>query len=299
MRRNRPASKIFLLSLLALTSIVGEAAATCGPGRPCPPPPPVTRGGRLPTYPGQRYPEPPPVQRGSHDGYGRGHDRDDGRGRGRVGAQCPPYTTYERRLGRCVADPYGRRRIQEHPPVLTGNEIDDRDERSAANIVNAALRDLDCGQAAESLRRLSNQILSLQASGGQAPIPGRVGRGGDHGDEVRRRWREHVRSPRFWKRVWNHMADAYRSCNRTCFDDGVAIGQISATAYCSASVAVDGLPGPGYLEQTPLPVCETSVFAGCLQSYGDTAAVSPGCAAYTTNAYAGIFAEYQSQDCHL
>ena len=205
-------------------------------------------------------------------------------------------TTYDPRIGRCVADPYGSRRISERPPVLTGNSIEDSLEISAANLANMALRGLDCGHSADALRRLANQVLELQASGNRAPPPGRTDL---PGADVRRRWREQVTSPAFWKKVWNRMADAYRSCNRECFDDGVAVGTISATAYCSASVALDGLPGPGYLEQAPLPVCQTSVFAGCVQSYDQTAATTEGCGAYSTGSYAGIFAEYQSQDCHL
>lgn len=210
--------------------------------------------------------------------------------------RCPPMTVYNTRVGRCVADPYGRRRIQERPPISTGEATNDRDERSAANLVNAALRGLDCGQASDALRRLTNQILQLQASGTRPPPPGRSG---GAGEEVRRRWREHVQSPVFWKKVWNRMADAYRSCNRECFDDGISVGTLSATAYCAASVAVEGLPGPGYLEQTPLPVCETSIFAGCVKSYGEVAATTAGCSTYTRDRFEGIFAEYLSQDCHL
>lgn len=211
--------------------------------------------------------------------------------------RCPPMTVYSSQLRRCVADPYGRRRMQELPPHPTGDEVNDRDERSAANIVNSALRGLDCGQAADSLRRLANLVLALQASGAHAP-PARDG-GADAGEEVRRRWREHVSSPAFWKKVWNRMADAYRSCNRSCFDDGISVGTLSATAYCSASVALGGLPGPGYIEEPPLPVCETAIFAGCLKSYGTTAATTPGCAPYTQDSFESIFAEYESQDCHL
>jgi len=219
---------------------------------------------------------------------------------------CPPMTVYNQRLGRCVADPHGRRPMRELPPRPMGNDIDARDERSAANIVNAALRGLDCGQAGDALRRLANQVLALQAAGPSTPPP-RPGNPSPRGnpnprgnaDEIRGRWRQHVQSPKFWKKVWDRMADAYRSCNRECFDDGVAIGTLSATAYCSASVALDGLPGPGYTAQPPLPVCETSIFAGCLRAYGQTAASTEGCAAYTQNQFESIFAEYESQDCHL
>ncbi len=205
---------------------------------------------------------------------------------------CPPMTVYDPRLGRCVADPYGRRRMQEMPPRPTTG-----DERSAANIVNAALRGLDCGQASHSLRRLANQVLQLQAAGTRPAPPPRPG--SNTGEEIRRRWREHVQSPQFWRKVWDRMADAYRSCNRQCFDDGISMGTLSATAYCSASIALSGLPGPGYIAQPPLPVCETSIFTGCVKSYGTTAAGTAGCSPYTTGSFEGIFAEYQSQDCHL
>lgn len=169
----------------------------------------------------------------------------------------------------------------------------DIDEVSAANLVNDAIRGKSCAQAADALRLLSNQVLSLGTMASQPPISGRPD------PEFKRKWREHIRSPQFWRKVWDRMANAYMSCNRGCFDDGLAVGQISATAYCSASVALDGLPGAGYLEQTPLPVCETAIFAGCLQSYQNTATSFPGCGPYTTDSYQRTFYEYQSQDCHL
>ncbi len=265
---------------------IGRLAENCGPGRPCPPPPPVQRG-HLP------FPPPPPVQRGS-DGYPTPV------GYPPTTSSCPPMTVYDQNIGRCVADPYGAIRMRQTPPVLTGNAIEDADERSAANLVNVALRGLDCSSASEALRRLTNQVLQLQAMGTRVPGgPGQGPGGNDPGAAVRLKWRQHFESPVFWKKVWNHMADAYRSCNRTCFDDGISVGTLSATAYCSASVALDGLPGPGYIEQTPLPVCETATFAGCVKSYGDTANTVKGCAAYATNQYESIFAQYQSQDCHL
>lgn len=223
---------------------------------------------------------------------------------------CPPSTVYSPRTGRCQPDSYSRRPMRDRPTRTTGNDIEDREDRSAAQLVNTAMRGLDCGQAAEALRRLSNQVLALQAAvpAAQPPsLPRNPGRRGDaHGNsrrpvdgEIRDRWRQQVQSPKFWKKVWDRMTDAYRSCNRECFDDGVAIGTLSATAYCSASVALEGLPGPGYTEQPPLPVCETSIFTGCLKAYGQTASSTEGCAAYTQNQFASIFAEYESQDCHL
>lgn len=167
------------------------------------------------------------------------------------------------------------------------------DEISAANIVNQAMNGLSCQQAGDALRRLSNQLLSMAASAQAPVIPGRPE------PELRRQWREHIRSPKFWSKVWNRMADAYRACDRGCFDDGKAVGEMSATGYCAASVAVEGLPGIGFMEQPPLPMCETSIHVGCVQSYQSTAASYPGCSVYSTGSYAGIFAEYTSQDCHL
>jgi hypothetical protein len=288
MKRMTSLRTALTLSLFVLSgsgSIAEASELNCGPGRPCPPPPPVMRSGRIIPPPVRRNPygEPPPVTRGSTSGTLSNSPS--------AQMRCPPYTAYDVRIGRCVADPYGRRRMEECRPVYNGNAVHDRNERSAVNIVNAALRGLDCGQASDSLRRLSNQVLSMQASGrNTSSLPS---------NDPRRVWREYVQSPEFWKKVWHHMAVAYQSCNRSCFDDGEAIGQISATAYCSASIVLDGLPGPGYIEQPPLPVCETSIFAGCLKAYDDTAAATPECRAYTSNSFEGIFAEYQSQDCHL
>lgn len=167
------------------------------------------------------------------------------------------------------------------------------DEISAANIVNQAMSGLSCAQAGDALRRLSNQLLSMAASSQVPPAPGRPE------PDLRRQWREHIRSPQFWSKVWNRMADAYRDCDRSCFDDGLAVGAMSATGYCAASIAVEGLPGIGYLEQPPLPVCETAIHVGCVQNYQSTASQFSGCRPYMQDSFSGIFAEYVSQDCHL
>ncbi len=272
--------QIAALTLYALFALTGFAKAdpTPRPGvrmvrvvNPPPPPrhlPPTPqpdpRGGR---------PLPPPLPR--PDPWGR----------------CPPGTTLDPRIGRCVSvmNPPSRGPMRPVPPL---NQ--DPDDISAANIVNQAMAGLNCEQAAESLRRVSNMVLSMAQS---ATPP--VGGGSRTEPEFKRAARERIRSPKFWMRVWNRMADAYRSCDRGCFDDGVAVGQISATGYCSASVALNGLMGPGYLEQAPLPVCETAIRTGCIQSYQSTAVAYDGCKPYTQDTFDSIFREYISQDCHL
>lgn len=200
---------------------------------------------------------------------------------------CPPGTIYNPELRRCVS--VNTPPMQQRPP----RDPNDIDEVSATNIVNSAMRGLDCSQAAESLRRLSNQLLSMGVSGSQPSIPGRTE------PDFKKAWRERIRSPQFWSKVWNKMADAYRSCNRGCFDDGLAVGQISASGYCSASIAVNGLMGVGYIEQPPLPVCETATFSGCIKGYQNTASNFPGCVTYMTDSFSSIFNQYVSQDCHL
>ncbi len=227
---------------------------------------------------------------------------------------CPPGTVYDPSIRRCVSvttpprphprpiphprplPPDERRRPpQDNRPIVIRPPVSgDPDEISATNIVNQALSGLTCEQAGQSLRRLSNQVLALAASANRPEIPGRPT------PDFKRQWQLRIRSPQFWKRVWLRMADAYQSCNRPCFEDGLAVGEISATAYCATSIAVQGLPGPGFLAQTPLPVCESAIHQGCLVGYERTANQYQGCELYSSNSsYGGIFAEYQSQDCHL
>lgn len=200
-------------------------------------------------------------------------------------APCPPGTVLDPRLNRCVSA------VVNQPMRPVPPRSGDPDEISAANLVNEAMRGLTCNQAGDALRRLANQIRQLAASSQLPPQPNEP--------ELRRRWREHIRSPQFWSKVWHRMADAYSSCNRGCFDDGLAVGEISATAYCAASIALDGLFGIGHLEQPPLPVCETAIHIGCLQGYDRTSAGFQGCSKYTTDSFYGIYNEYKSQDCHL
>ena len=262
--------KAVVLGTFLIFGLNESSFAQCPPGRACPIHLPGQPGRPLPPRPSL-----PPVRPPQ--------------------GMCPPGTVMDPSIQRCVSInfppipvPGAGGRMRQVPP--SSNEID---EISAANIVNTVMQGLDCSQAAESLRRLSNQLLSMGTASSQPTIPGRPE------PDFKRQWRERIRSQAFWSKVWNRMADAYRSCHRGCFDDGLAVGQISATGYCSASVAVDGLLGPGLIVQPPLPVCETAIFVGCLKAYQSTASTFPGCTPYTVNRFQSIFQEYQSQDCHL
>lgn len=281
--------QIAALTLYALFSLVARADYNPTP-RPLmtPVPRPDPRGGRpvpIPPPPQPRRPEPDP--RGGRPLPPRPLPTPNPRG------LCPPGTVIDTRINRCVALPPRPTPIPVPMPTIPPRDTRDADEVSAANLANHALQGLSCDQAGEALRRLANMTLSMA----QSAMPSRPSSPTD--PDFKRAARERIRSPKFWMKVWSRMADAYRSCNRGCFDDGVAVGQISATAYCSASVSLNGLFGPGYLEQTPLPVCETAINTGCIQTYQQTAKTYEGCKPYTEDTFQSIFYEYISQDCHL
>ncbi len=120
-----------------------------------------------------------------------------------------------------------------------------------------------------------------------------------HKERTRKIWERRLKSPKFWQRLWDRLASAYRSCDRTCFDDGSAIGQLSGTAYCSASIGVGGLDSPGFLAQGALPICQTATFVGCQSGYQQAASSYPGCSTFTTGTYDATFKAFQSQDCHM
>lgn len=188
------------------------------------------------------------------------------------------------------------RRMRTPPPRSS-----DDDEMYAADLMAKAVSGLTCESAGESLRRLSNQLLAGVSFATERnvlpPAPG--DRRGKLREQQRQKWRDRLRSPVFWQRVWDRMSDAYRDCDRTCFDDGVAVGQISGSGYCAASVGVGGLPAPGYTHQAPLPLCQNSIFVGCQSGYRQASRTYDGCQPYTEGLYEQIFKEYQSQDCHL
>jgi len=184
------------------------------------------------------------------------------------------------------------------PPARGGDPA----EVDAADIVARASMGLSCDQAGEALRRLSNQLLAnvgfATTPNPYAPPPPGAPTHMNRG-QLKKRWREHMRSAEFMQKVWDRMADMYRSCDRVCFDDGVAVGQISGSGYCAASVGLDGMVSPGFKLQTPLPVCETATFTGCQVGYRQAVDQFAGCAAYATGPYEQIFRDSQSVDCHL
>lgn len=182
------------------------------------------------------------------------------------------------------------------PPRIHGNphEVD------AAEIIADAIRDRGCESAGAALRQISNTLLDsskFETSDNSPPI------GGDQYARRRyenhHRWRANLRNPEFIKEVFARLATMYRECNRECFDDGVAIGQISGTGYCAASIGVGGLNGPGFQAQLPMPVCSTATFVGCQEGYNDAASSFEGCGAYISGGFTDIFNESKSQDCRM
>jgi hypothetical protein len=164
-----------------------------------------------------------------------------------------------------------------------------------------AIANLGCERAGEAMRRLSNSILtSVDFASGQDPVQPRPGDRISRRDmEERRKWQRHFRSPSFWHKVWERLADVYRGCDLDCFDDGVAVGQISGAGYCAASVGVGGLSSPGFAYQPPMPLCQNAIFTGCQRGYRDAASTYQGCAPYSSGDFDAIFRAYLSQDCHI
>ncbi|HTL13220.1 MAG TPA: hypothetical protein VL588_12070 [Bdellovibrionota bacterium] len=160
----------------------------------------------------------------------------------------------------------------------------------------------DCSQLGESLRRLSNRLLTQTAQVNTAlshippAIPGDL-HSQLHEQARRRVLTEMLQNTEFWTGIWDRLAEMYRSCDMECFDDGAAIGEISGLGYCSASVQAGGLLGPGLAFQPPMPVCQTAINIGCQQAYHEAARTFEGCDAYSTGSYQETFNEYFSQDC--
>ena len=183
------------------------------------------------------------------------------------------------------------------PPPRNPHNLDEVD---AAEIIADSIQNRGCDRAGEALRQISNLLLdSAKFETSDNPPP--VSR--DPRDRMRHanhyKWRARLRSPEFIKLIFERLAAMYRECNRECFDDGLAIGQISGTGYCAASVGVGGLNGPGFQTQLPMPVCATATFVGCQEGFDEAASSFEGCGNYTEGGFTDIFNESKSQDCHM
>lgn len=181
-------------------------------------------------------------------------------------------------------------------------QSNDERETHAAALMAKAIEGLGCERAGDALRRMSNMMLSGVSEAAEydrLPPP----RSGDRRErarhEARGRWKRNLNSPEFWTKVWDRLAESFRECDLTCFDDGTAIGQLSGITYCSASVELGGLDAPGFVAQSPLPVCGNATFTGCQQGYKQAAQTFAGCSTYMMGSFEQIFNESVSQDCSI
>jgi len=98
--------------------------------------------------------------------------------------------------------------------------------------------------------------------------------------------------------LWSKLEQAYLGCSDACFSAGSAIGEISANAYCAASMSLGGLYDPGFIAQPSLRICGTEVVFGCKTAYLQTAiSRTPGCFPYTSGAFTLTFENMIRQDC--
>lgn len=194
-----------------------------------------------------------------------------------------------------------RRPLPVGRPIFVRGPVSGHEEEArAVRLVQTAMHQNRCERIGESLRRISNEILSAssEANARDDHLLPQDSRGLAR-RLMRQEWRRSLRSPVFWQTVFDRLAEAYRSCDASCMEDGEAIGEISGLMYCAANVGVGGLDAPGFLAQNPVPVCETSVFVGCQTAFRQAAARYEGCLAYTRNSFERTFLESISQDCHV
>jgi hypothetical protein len=194
------------------------------------------------------------------------------------------------------------------PPRIPGHVYtppparDDDDDIEVSRVMNQVMGGRACERAGDVLREMADLLLktaNFTARPDSHPPTLIIVRRGEGEEQARNRWSGHLNSAHFWQIVWERLAQMYRECDKGCFDDGVAVGQLSATGYCSASIAVGGLGAPGLEAQKPLPLCQNETFVGCLSGYDRAAASYAGCSAYTSGGYLRIFDQSKSQDCHI
>lgn len=259
--------------------------------------------------------QPAPVVRDHRPGHGNGngHGRPPGVGRPdrpRPDRPRPPHARPRPRRPRPVVAPAYPNRPVFHPRrpgrlyVRPIRDHRNHHEVDAAELIADRIRDRGCERAGEALREISNFLLDATkyetAAENQVPPPPP---GADMRTrmryEMQNRWKRNLRSPEFMKEVFDRLAEMYRSCDRQCFDDGEAIGQISGTGYCAGSIAVGGFAAPGFTAQLPMPVCQTATFAGCQQGYDEAVSSYQGCEPYIEGGFTDVFLESKSQDCRM
>ena len=104
----------------------------------------------------------------------------------------------------------------------------------------------------------------------------------------------------YTENLWDQLAGAYDRCAVRCFNEGSAIGDISAQGYCAASIAVGGLDDPGFISQPPLPFCGATLVFGCKSQYIQTAMSEVnGCYPYTVGYFSQTFENSVRQDCFV
>jgi hypothetical protein len=178
-------------------------------------------------------------------------------------------------------------------------------DQDVADIVARSIAGLGCDRLSDAVRNLSNQLLAnvnyATRRDPNAPLPPMMQRPSRpmSRDQFIQQWLEHLSNPELMQKLWTRLAELYRSCNRGCFDDGIAIGQLSGAGYCGGSIGAGGLSGIGVIAQAPLPLCQTSNFVGCQQGYYDAVNQYAGCAQYTSGDYDRVLRDFVSQDCHI
>lgn len=256
------------------------------------------------------------------NGHGNGRVERDHRGNGRVvvrdGRKAPPQyrgPVRPRQKGVIVRDHRGQvvkrngRVIVRARPgigygrdgrivVLPARSRDDMDAFAAEMFVRHA-SNLSCGELGNLLRSVSNEILSAHTMPAEVVSPY---------DSYEERLRKHranrlkyyLTKPIFAKIVMERLTMAFEGCDQMCFDDGVAIGIISGTGYCHASLELGGIDSEeGFRYQEALPVCQTANFVGCQQGYSQAVNSVPGCLEFASGSYMQSFNEYVSNDCHI
>ncbi len=190
----------------------------------------------------------------------------------------------------------GDGRIFVRPP-RSGDQLD----TFVARMVIEHAQVLSCERLGNILRRLANDLLAAAQLPASA-MPSE--RRGDNRYDMLRRNRERalhdtMRHPDFHKALLARLSETFKSCDKPCFDDGVAVGIISGSGYCSAAVAVNGLPADGFQSQERIPVCGTETFIGCQQGYTQAANTVAGCLEYASGANLAAFDDSISHDCHI